>query len=48
MRGTFNAAAAAGLGTGSVAERTARATEATAKNTKRLLDEAESGGLAFT
>ena len=47
-RGTFSAAAVAGLASsGSAAERTARASEQTAKNTKRLVDAAQSGGLAF-
>ena len=48
VRGTFNAAGAAGLGGGDSAERTARATEQTAKNTKRLVDAMGTGGLAFT
>lgn len=47
VAGTFNAAAAAGLGAGSAGERTAKATEETARNTKRLLDEAKLGGAAF-
>jgi len=48
VRGTFSAAAVAGLASsGSAAERTARASEQTAKNTKRLVDAAQSGGLAF-
>jgi hypothetical protein len=48
VSGTFNAAAVRGLGGGTHAERTAKATEETAKNTKRLLDEAHHGGLQFT
>ena len=47
VTGTFNSLAAQGLGAGSVAERTARATEQTAQNTKRLADAAITGGLAF-
>lgn len=47
-RGTFNAAAAQGLASGSaVAERTARASEQTARNTRRLVDAAQTGGLTF-
>jgi hypothetical protein len=48
VTGTFNAAGVAGLGGGDAAERTARASEQTAKNTKRLADAVGSGGLAFT
>jgi len=51
-RGTFSAAAVRGLGVGSnAAERTASATEQTAKNTKRLVDAGRiggAGGMAFT
>ena len=48
VTGTFNAAAAQGLGTGSDAvERTARATEQTARHTKRLAEAASIGGLTF-
>lgn len=48
VRGTFNARAAQGLESdGGAAERTARATEQTAKHTKRLADAALSGGLTF-
>jgi hypothetical protein len=48
VRGTFNARAAQGLAADSgVAERTARATEQTAKHTKRLADAAQTGGLTF-
>ncbi|MCA9253358.1 MAG: hypothetical protein KDA54_19685, partial [Phycisphaerales bacterium] len=46
--GTFNPAAIAGLGGGNAAERTAKASEQTAKNTKRLVDAANTGGLRFT
>ena len=46
--GTFNPAAIAGLGGGNAAERTAKASEQTAKNTKRLVDAANTGGLTFT
>ena len=48
VQGTFNAAGVAGLGGGDAAERTARASEQTAKNTKRLVDAVGTGGLAFT
>ena len=48
VRGTFNALATQGLESdGGAAERTARATEQTAKHTKRLVDAAQSGGLTF-
>jgi hypothetical protein len=47
VTGTFNPAAIAGLGGGNAAERTARASEQTAKNTKRLVDAANTGGLTF-
>ncbi|MBM3854744.1 MAG: phage tail tape measure protein, partial [Verrucomicrobia bacterium] len=48
VRGTFNAAGVVGLAAGNdAAERTARATEQTAKHTKRLADAAQSGGLTF-
>lgn len=47
-RGTFNALATQGLATtGGAAERTARASEQTARNTRRLVDATESGGLTF-
>jgi len=39
--------AAWGLGTGNTADRIARATEETAKNTRRLTDKAAEGGLVF-
>lgn len=48
VKGTFNAFGARGLASQGPAERTAKATEETAKNTKRLLQEAQHGGLAFT
>ena len=48
VTGTFNAMGSWGLGTGNAAERTAKATEETARNTKRLLDEARNNGVAFT
>jgi len=47
VTGTFSAAALFGLGTKSVAERTAKATEDTAKNTKKLLDTWDYAGSAF-
>lgn len=47
VTGTFNPAAVRGLGGGDAMERTARASELTAKNTKRLLDAARTGGLTF-
>lgn len=48
VRGTFNALAVQGLaGSADAAERTASATEQTAKNTKRLADAARIGGLTF-
>ena len=45
--GTFSAFGARGLSAGGPEERTARATEETARNTKRLLDAMRDGGLAF-
>jgi len=48
VRGTFNALAAQGLASGSDAiDRTARASEQTARNTRRLVESARSGGLTF-
>ena len=47
VRGTFNAAAVQGLAAGDAADRTAKATEETAKNTKKLLQAAQIGGLTF-
>ncbi len=45
--GTFSAMAVGGLGTGSPLERTARASEETAKNTKRLVRHAERNQQTF-
>lgn len=48
VRGTFNALAVQSLAGGDpVAERTAKANEQTAKNTKQLVTAAQSGGLSF-
>ncbi len=48
VRGTFSGSAVGGLAaSGTAAERTARSSEQTARNTKRLVDAAQSGGLAF-
>ncbi|MFN3165561.1 MAG: hypothetical protein ACE37H_00690 [Phycisphaeraceae bacterium] len=47
VRGTFYAAGARGLSTGNAADRTAKATEETAKNTKRLAQAAVAGGVTF-
>jgi hypothetical protein len=48
VTGTFSAAAVHGLGTGNdAAERTARASEQTARHTKRLAEAAAIGGLTF-
>ncbi len=47
VQGTFNAAAAAGLAAGGAAERTAKGTEETARNTKKLVNKAQQGGLTF-
>lgn len=47
VQGTFNAAAVRGLGTDSLSERTAKAAEQIAANTKRLVQEAQHGGLVF-
>jgi len=48
VRGTFNARAVQGLASDTgAAERTARATEQTARNTRDLTDAARSGGLTF-
>ncbi|GAB6184610.1 phage tail tape measure protein [Thermopirellula anaerolimosa] len=47
VTGTFNPLAAAGLGTGGPLERAARAGEETAKNTKKLVQQAQHGGLVF-
>lgn len=45
--GTFNPLAAANLGVDSLNERTAKASEQVAANTKRLVQEAQHGGLVF-
>jgi hypothetical protein len=45
--GTFNAASLLGLQAGGAEDRIAKATEDTAKNTKKLLDKANTGGLTF-
>jgi len=47
VRGTFNAEAILGLQGAGPEERTAKAAEETAKNTKRLVEEAALGGLSF-
>ncbi len=47
VTGTFNVMEAHGLGAGGTADRLANAAEQTAKNTKRLVDEATLGGLTF-
>jgi membrane protein involved in colicin uptake len=48
VQGTFNAMAAQGLGAGGPIERVARAGEETAKNTRKLVMQAQHGGLQFT
>jgi hypothetical protein len=48
VQGTFNALAVRGLGGGGPEERTAKATEETARNTKKLLDRSRQGGPVFT
>lgn len=49
VRGTFNAAALQGLASGGdAAERTARATEQTARHARRIADAAQSSRLVFT
>jgi len=49
VQGTFNPAAMLSLqGNSSTAERTAKAAEDTAKNTKKLVDESKLGGLTFS
>ncbi|NIA06902.1 MAG: phage tail tape measure protein [Actinobacteria bacterium] len=47
VSGTFNASSLLGLQAGDAADRTAKATEDTAKNTKRLVQKAQAGGLTF-
>jgi len=48
VRGTFNASATQGLQASGAADRTAKATEETAKHTKTLVQRANNGGLTFT
>jgi len=48
VQGTFNVAGVRGLAGGNAADRTAKATEETARNTKRLLQSADRGGLQFS
>jgi len=48
VKGTFSAFAVAGLGSDSLAERTARASEQVARNTGQLVRQAQNGGLVFT
>ena len=48
VTGTFNAAALLSLQSGNAANRTAKATEETAKNTQKLVDEARNGGPSFS
>jgi len=49
VRGTFNPAGVQGLlSSGDMQERTAKATEQTAQNTKRLVDATRNGGIVFT
>jgi len=47
VKGTFNAAALLGLKAGGPEDRIAKASEQTAANTKKLVEEAVRGGLAF-
>ncbi len=47
VRGTFNAYAMQSLAAANAADRTAAATEETARNTKRLVQSAQAGGLVF-
>jgi hypothetical protein len=47
VAGTFSALEARGLGAGGVTDRIAKASEETAQNTKRLVQEAQIGQLAF-
>jgi hypothetical protein len=47
VQGTFNAMGVRGFGADSLNERTAKAAEQTAANTKRLVQEAQNGGLVF-
>lgn len=48
VRGTFNVAAIQGLQASGAADRTAKATEDTAKGVKKLNEKANQGGLAFS
>ena len=48
VAGTFSTSTLFGLGGMSANERTARATEETAENTKRMITEIQQGGLSFT
>jgi hypothetical protein len=48
IQGTFNAMAVRGLGAESLSERTAKAAEQTAANTKKLVQEVQHGGLVFS
>ena len=48
LAGTFSPFATFGLGVSSPLERTARAAEETAKNTKQLNEKARAGGLTFS
>jgi hypothetical protein len=47
VAGTFGASALWGLGSGDVSDRIASATEATAKNTRQIVQRLMEGGLAF-
>ena len=47
VRGTFSAMAVRGLAGGDPIQRVAKASEDTARHTKRLLQEAQHGGLVF-
>ncbi|MBN2559921.1 MAG: phage tail tape measure protein [Phycisphaerae bacterium] len=48
VTGTFGGFAVGGLGSGSAMDRTAAASEETARNTRRLVDEAKVGGARFS
>ena len=47
MAGTFNALEARGLGAGGVADRIAKASEETAKNTKKLVQQGQQDDQEF-
>ena len=47
VTGTFNASALFGMGAGTAADRTAKATEDTAKNTKKLIGYMANGAAVF-